>query len=115
MIRRPPRSTRTDTLFPYTALFRSRPAKRRNRLVIELDRALRDVDGLHDSWGRSACWRDRPATAHTGHGLHVARILAALGVGRSEEDQGLRETSHQSCLQRESADSPRRVWSFEHG
>src|SRR3546814_5676922 len=24
MIRRPPRSTRTDTLFPYTALFRSR-------------------------------------------------------------------------------------------
>src|SRR3546814_17803176 len=28
MIRRPPRSTRTDTLFPYTTLFRSRPACR---------------------------------------------------------------------------------------
>src|SRR3546814_16082275 len=27
MIRRPPRSTRTDTLFPYTTLFRSDPAK----------------------------------------------------------------------------------------
>src|SRR3546814_14740108 len=26
MIRRPPRSTRTDTLFPYTTLFRSKPA-----------------------------------------------------------------------------------------
>src|SRR3546814_13558362 len=26
MIRRPPRSTRTDTLFPYTPLFRSRDA-----------------------------------------------------------------------------------------
>src|SRR3546814_13217131 len=26
MIRRPPRSTRTDTLFPYTTLFRSRMA-----------------------------------------------------------------------------------------
>src|SRR3546814_15099159 len=26
MIRRPPRSTRTDTLFPYTTLFRSRGA-----------------------------------------------------------------------------------------
>src|SRR3546814_5089767 len=26
MIRRPPRSTRTDTLFPYTTLFRSRPS-----------------------------------------------------------------------------------------
>src|SRR3546814_10550272 len=27
MIRRPPRSTRTDTLFPYTTLFRSSPAR----------------------------------------------------------------------------------------
>src|SRR3546814_4211610 len=34
MIRRPPRSTRTDTLFPYTTLFRSaghRPKRRRPR------------------------------------------------------------------------------------
>src|SRR3546814_1311551 len=36
MIRRPPRSTRTDTLFPYTTLFRSggaclRPARRGHR------------------------------------------------------------------------------------
>src|SRR3546814_3896940 len=29
MIRRPPRSTRTDTLFPYTTLFRSRPGSGR--------------------------------------------------------------------------------------
>src|SRR3546814_5416763 len=28
MIRRPPRSTRTDTLFPYTTLFRSLPVVR---------------------------------------------------------------------------------------
>src|SRR3546814_7952563 len=28
MIRRPPRSTRTDTLFPYTTLFRSRQGRR---------------------------------------------------------------------------------------
>src|SRR3546814_9697379 len=28
MIRRPPRSTRTDTLFPYTTLFRSREGSR---------------------------------------------------------------------------------------
>src|SRR3546814_6878730 len=28
MIRRPPRSTRTDTLFPYTTLFRSKPFQR---------------------------------------------------------------------------------------
>src|SRR3546814_1616080 len=30
MIRRPPRSTRTDTLFPYTTLFRSPAWPRRN-------------------------------------------------------------------------------------
>src|SRR3546814_7094329 len=29
MIRRPPRSTRTDTLFPYTTLFRSRSTARK--------------------------------------------------------------------------------------
>src|SRR3546814_1082485 len=29
MLRRPPRSTRTDTLFPYTTLFRSRVYRRR--------------------------------------------------------------------------------------
>src|SRR3546814_1922052 len=32
MIRRPPRSTRTDTLFPYTTLFRSGPAECRSDL-----------------------------------------------------------------------------------
>src|SRR3546814_4241467 len=31
MIRRPPRSTRTDTLFPYTTLFRSRAARASTR------------------------------------------------------------------------------------
>src|SRR3546814_8885690 len=31
MIRRPPRSTRTDTLFPYTTLFRSRADRRTGR------------------------------------------------------------------------------------
>src|SRR3546814_6139750 len=34
MIRRPPRSTRTDTLFPYTTLFRSDGA--RHRLHVSL-------------------------------------------------------------------------------
>src|SRR3546814_4454519 len=38
MIRRPPRSTRTDTLFPYTTLFRSRVDL---RFMFELARVLR--------------------------------------------------------------------------
>src|SRR3546814_16212771 len=38
MIRRPPRSTRTDTLFPYTTLFRSRVA----RLIADVLRRFDD-------------------------------------------------------------------------
>src|SRR3546814_3314480 len=34
MIRRPPRSTRTDTLFPYTTLFRSRNVAVREETVM---------------------------------------------------------------------------------
>src|SRR3546814_21023190 len=37
MIRRPPRSTRTDTLFPYTTLFRSHQAAlREHHIVVEI-------------------------------------------------------------------------------
>src|SRR3546814_16173485 len=35
MIRRPPRSTRTDTRFPYTTLFRSSAPDRRARAAVE--------------------------------------------------------------------------------
>src|SRR3546814_3437664 len=41
MIRRPPRSTRTDTLLPYTTLFRSHgPARRRRRALVHGGRRL---------------------------------------------------------------------------
>src|SRR3546814_12588824 len=43
MIRRPPRSTRTDTLFPYTTLFRSKrdwPVLRANWAIVALLGAL---------------------------------------------------------------------------
>src|SRR3546814_6877547 len=43
MIRRPPRSTRTDTLFPYTTLFRS-PVRIRGRGL------LRHPGFLADAW-----------------------------------------------------------------
>src|SRR3546814_15463814 len=36
MIRRPPRSTRTDTLFPYTTLFRSHAGLPRQAVVLDL-------------------------------------------------------------------------------
>src|SRR3546814_16417018 len=48
MIRRPPRSTRTDTLFPYTTLFRSLPRiperQRRAAPAASPERLLRQPD-----------------------------------------------------------------------
>src|SRR3546814_7954401 len=47
MIRRPPRSTRTDTLFPYTTLFRSPRLLPRGVVVLRhdlFDRPLLDFD-----------------------------------------------------------------------
>src|SRR3546814_12385307 len=48
MIRRPPRSTRTDTLFPYATLFRSVPREPRRHEVLAA--VLHPLDGLarHD-------------------------------------------------------------------
>src|SRR3546814_12148102 len=43
MIRRPPRSTRTDTLFPYTTLFRSKNAR-----YVRLRRGSDDIEGAGD-------------------------------------------------------------------
>src|SRR3546814_4121162 len=43
MIRRPPRSTRTDTLFPYTTLFRSQPVRAPARAARRLPRSRRQA------------------------------------------------------------------------
>src|SRR3546814_993293 len=45
MIRRPPRSTRTDTLFPYTTLFRSAPGSLlKNVVPVHRRRGRREAD-----------------------------------------------------------------------
>src|SRR3546814_2972653 len=53
MIRRPPRSTRTDTLFPYTTLFRSDDL-----------RALRDQADVEHHHTRQEHRRNRPGHRH---------------------------------------------------
>src|SRR3546814_3298858 len=56
MIRRPPRSTRTDTLLPYTTLFRSPARDRRRRAAAPRRPARRRYRGLrgerHLPWHR---------------------------------------------------------------
>src|SRR3546814_16956348 len=48
MIRRPPRSTRTDTLFPYTTLFRSAEALDRSHFGLAARDAIECGFGLFD-------------------------------------------------------------------
>src|SRR3546814_2004283 len=52
MIRRPPRSTRTDTLFPYTTLFRSKPILdfQNSRFVLADLKAKLQVGWAHLDW-----------------------------------------------------------------
>src|SRR3546814_13263702 len=62
MIRRPPRSTRTDTLFPYTTLFRSNPdARQRSGARIGDDRRQ---PGTVDAERPSARNRARQSRLH---------------------------------------------------
>src|SRR3546814_4927964 len=67
MIRRPPRSTRTDTLFPYTTLFRS---------LAQLLEVVLDVADLAD--GGAALGR---------HPAHLARTQAQRRVHAFTSDQ----------------------------
>src|SRR3546814_5515759 len=66
MIRRPPRSTRTDTLFPYTTLFRSGDARR---------------------WSRTAPWRMVARRRHRGRNpLERPRLLSGRDRRRRSEE-----------------------------
>src|SRR3546814_8168116 len=76
MIRRPPRSTRTDTLFPYTTLFRSDACC---AIVIrQLDFTLMSLMHADDAGLGKAS--GRPARAAAQH--HVHRRHEVLATGR---------------------------------
>src|SRR3546814_2301940 len=77
MIRRPPRSTRTDTLFPYTTLFRS-PRTLRDR-----DQAAADDDDGRRCRAAAALRRLSPAVVR--HECQPTRPTDDRGGRRSEE------------------------------
>src|SRR3546814_4706716 len=85
MIRRPPRSTRTDTLFPYTTLFRSYAEKRsapvRRRETGRAGRGYRDV---------RARLRRKPDQPRR---ISAARRRTAPTVRRDAERAGARSQS----------------------
>src|SRR3546814_8699052 len=126
MLRRPPRSTRTDTLFPYTTLFRSQansrrpspirrrfaenaatrpchPARRRTGFCPSLP------DQRGDLW-LSAFWRPFPPSPFDGR--YIPESFAARGR-RSEEHtselQSLMRTSYAVfCLKKKKSTTKHR-------
>src|SRR3546814_2606690 len=90
MIRRPPRSTRTDTLFPYTTLFRS------NVVPVHRRRGWREDDFQFAVVGSEVA-------ARVLYGL--CRFLAVLRVDDDfadafgDRDQAIRSEEHTSELQ----------------
>src|SRR3546814_3880199 len=100
MIRRPPRSTRTDTLFPYTTLFRSAVALgigggdgRRAALGIVDD----EMDGLPSgARGGAARFLQRDEK-----GVRQKRIFAARSEEHTSELQSLMSISYDVfCLKK---------------
>src|SRR3546814_6271210 len=81
MIRRPPRSTRTDTLFPYTTLFRS-PVHRPPALVTGIGRATGPP--ARRTAGPPGAANRQPAHARRGADAPLGRPGPAA-LDRSEE------------------------------
>src|SRR3546814_6827912 len=81
MIRRPPRSTRTDPLFPYTALFRSRDHCRwRRRRAVP---ALPARPSRRGSGGRGDRWPPSGSVGRVRKPAPRAKIRPAVGSGKT--------------------------------
>src|SRR3546814_17820783 len=78
MIRRPPRSTRTDTRFPYTTLFRSDLAERRVQAILAGAHVV--LPGIVRPLGEPDLQVSRPGLAHDVDALEV--VVDGLAADR---------------------------------
>src|SRR3546814_3685508 len=77
MIRRPPISTRTDTLFPYTTLFRSVPSVARHRRHKPSPPAVPHWRALQNNWEHPAHPDSRGSICNNQHS-HVTVLSPAV-------------------------------------
>src|SRR2546427_5796029 len=85
MIRRPPRST----LFPYTTLFRSRPARGRHRGLQQQSRGR----GARVGQGRGRlCARDRKSTRLNSSHSQISYAVFCLKKKKKQKTQSLAST-----------------------
>src|SRR3546814_6384498 len=104
MIRRPPRSTRTDTLFPYTTLFRSfdvieREGMRRARAELErADIALVVLDARDPDAGRVEL--EARSEEHTSELQSLMRISYAVFCLKKKNKQQPQKDNRKHTLNR---------------
>src|SRR3546814_16861262 len=100
MIRRPPRSTRTDTLFPYTTLFRSVAAALLS--YHEADPSFDTVTGAApQNWmGAPGAWVANLLFQLFGLGaVLIVPVIASLGV-RLARGLGIDQIGRATCRER---------------
>src|SRR3546814_4503448 len=114
MIRRPPRSTRTDTLFPYTTLFRSTVVRQAVSVIVDQlhiqpaeQPALLELVGhlLVVGHGGDRCGRHRYCSERRGFG-HAPALddVDAIIVAEGANDRfGARRAADRHPLQRREA------------
>src|SRR3546814_10004864 len=100
MIRRPPRSTRTDTLFPYTTLFRSRwrmgslvPVFSAWRQVVS-DQRQRKADLLARTLARLSNAEVYRSEEHTSELQSLMRISYAVFCLKKKKQQTTQNKNH---------------------
>src|SRR3546814_7563122 len=100
MIRRPPRSTRTDTLFPYTTLFRSVAGCPSNwHAAVALQafvRCLRQVCGRSGAQARITRLRGYRSEEHTSELQSLMRISYAVFCLKKKKTLG--STTHNTNI-----------------
>src|SRR3546814_3225608 len=103
MIRRPPRSTRTDTLFPYTTLFRSLAAAGLGavRAGTAMGSAASPAYKLgQEGAGSSSVGAGLGGVASAAGSAARSRMTAALGIGEAAANRrAARSEEHTSELQ----------------
>src|SRR3546814_10083486 len=111
MLRRPPRSTRTDTLFPYTTLFRSHSAveklndaapqfSKSNACFWQRHRPYPSCGAAIRLCPRSSCLDDKPFNAVADkQALAQLRIVKGCGATAVRLDRAARSEEHTSELQ----------------
>src|SRR3546814_12934505 len=107
MIRRPPRSTRTDTLFPYTTLFRSQYVDLGHSI---LEKAFARIGEGYDETQLEGVLREFHAQtvadlcAMVGQGVHTGRdVVRAVHPGKADASAAKKSNGSIFSLRRRSA------------